>query len=147
LPGPVTVGSNVSSNPALKGAPLGITTLGGGGINVFATGDINVEKSRVSTFYGGDINLTSTHGSINAGSGSRNETVDQVVQQTLPDGTILEFTIRVPASGISTFHPDDPRPLKFIEFKDPQIDALLQKAEREKFFGRDVSGLVAEANG
>jgi hypothetical protein len=146
LPGVVAVGSNVSSNLALRGAPLGITTLGGGAINVFATGDINVEKSRVSTFYGGDINLTSTHGSINAGSGSKNETVDQVIQQQLPDGSTIEIGIRVPASGISTFHPDDPRPLKFIEFHDPQIDALLQQAAREKFFGRDASGLLAEAN-
>jgi filamentous hemagglutinin family protein len=148
MPGAITVGSNVSSNPALRGAPLGITTLGGGGINVFATGDINVEKSRISTFYGGDINLTSTQGKINAGSGSRNETVDQVIQQQLPDGSTIEIGIRVPASGISTFHPDDPRPLKFIEFHDPQIDALLQQAAREKFLGRKeiASALVAEAN-
>src|SRR5262249_41467257 len=71
VPGQITVGTNVSSRPELIGAPLGITTLLGGGIDVFANGDINVEKSRISTFQGGDINLTSTHGIINAGSGSR----------------------------------------------------------------------------
>ena len=46
LPGSVAVGSNVSFNPDIEGAPLGITTLGGGGIDVLAKGDINVEKSQ-----------------------------------------------------------------------------------------------------
>ncbi len=145
IPGTVTVGSSATTQ-ATSGTPLGILTLGGGAIDAFARGNIDVETSRVSTFNGGDINLTSTHGRINAGSGSRDEAVEQLVKQQLADGTEIIFTIRVPASGISTFHPDDPRPLEFIEFKDPQIDALLKQAEREKFFGRDSSALVAEAN-
>jgi len=146
LPGSVAVGSNVSSNPNTLGAPLGITTFGGS-INVLAKGDINVEKSRVSTFSGGDINLTSTNGKINAGSGSRNETVNQIIKQTI-NGQEVTFTIRVPASGISTFHPDDPRPLKFIEFNDPQITALRNEATRETFFGHTerAAALLAEAN-
>lgn len=145
IPGVVTVGSS-ATNPDTKGTPLGIVTLGGGAIDAFAKGNIDVETSRISTFNGGDINLTSTHGRINAGSGSRNEAVEQIVEQTRPDGSIVRFTIRVPASGISTFHPNDPRPLTFIEFKDPEIEALLLKAEREQFFGKDSSALVAEAN-
>ncbi len=147
LPGSVAVGSNVSSNPDIKGAPLGITTLGGGGIDVLAKGDINVEKSRISTFQGGDINLTSTNGNINAGSGSRDEAVNQVITQTIGGVDVL-LTIRVPASGISTFHPDDPRPLKFIEFNDPEITALKNQASRETFFGRQASAqaLLAKAN-
>jgi hypothetical protein len=54
----------------------------------------------------------------------------------------------VPASGISTFHPDDPRPLKFIEFNDPEITALKNQASRETFFGRQASAaaLLAKAN-
>ncbi len=147
LPGSVAVGSNVSFNPDIKGAPLGITTLGGGGIDVLAKGDINVEKSRISTFQGGDINLASTNGNINAGSGSRDEAVNQVITQKI-DGVDVLLTIRVPASGISTFHPDDPRPLKFIEFNDPEITALKNQASRETFFGRQASAqaLLAKAN-
>ncbi|MDN5940689.1 MAG: filamentous hemagglutinin N-terminal domain-containing protein [Nitrospira sp.] len=147
LPGSVAVGSNVSFNPNTTGAPLGITTLGGGAIDVLAKGDINVEKSRISTFQGGDITLISTNGNINAGSGSRNETVDQVIEQDI-DGQKVTFTIRVPASGISTFHPDDPRPLKFIEFNDPEITALKNQASRETFFGRTASAeaLLKKAN-
>jgi hypothetical protein len=147
LPGSVAVGSNVSHNINTTGAPLGITTLGGGGIDVFAKGDINVESSRISTFNGGDINLTSTTGNINAGSGARNQTVTQVITQVIGD-TNVYFTIQVPASGISTFHPDDPRPLRFIEFNDPQITALKNQAARESFFGRQASAaaLLATAN-
>jgi filamentous hemagglutinin family protein len=147
LPGGVIVGSNVVSNPDLRGAPLGITTLGGGGIDVYAKGNIDVDKSRISTFYGGDINLTSTEGNINAGSGSRNESVTQIITQTI-DGKEVFLSIQVPASGISTFHPDDPRPLKFIEFNDPEITALKNQAARESFFGHQesASALLAKAN-
>ena len=123
--------------------------MGGGGIDVFTKGNIDVEKSRISTFYGGDINLTSTDGNINAGSGSRNESVSQQIVQVNPvTGEKVTIEIRVPASGISTFHPDDPRPLKFIEFNDPEITALRNQAGRETFFGRQESAalLLAKAN-
>jgi len=150
LPGSVAVGSNVSRfNPDVRGTPLGIITMGGGGIDVLAKGDINVEKSRVSTFRGGDINLTSTNGSINAGSGSRNEVVNQEIDVTPPGADQQVFiTISVPASGIATFHPDDPRPLRFIEFNDPEITALRDQASRETFFGRtdSAAALLAKAN-
>jgi filamentous hemagglutinin family protein len=147
MPGSVAVGSNVSHNLNTIGAPLGITTLGGGGIDVFAKGDINVEASRISTFHGGDINLASTNGNINAGSGARNQTVTQVITQVI-GGQKVTFTIQVPASGISTFHPDDPRPLTFIQFNDPEITALKNQAARETFFGRQASAaaLLAKAN-
>ncbi len=146
LPGVVTVGSNATVR-STSGTPLGIVTMGGGGIDVFAKGNIDVEKSRISTFNGGDINLTSTEGSISAGSGSRNESVDQVIEQDI-GGQKVFLTIRVPASGISTFHPDDPRPLKFIEFNDPEITALKDQAGREAFFGRQAlaASLLAKAN-
>jgi filamentous hemagglutinin family protein len=149
LPGSVAVGSNVTTRTDSTGTPLGITTLGGGGIDVLAKGDINVEKSRISTFQGGDINLTSTNGNINAGSGSRNEAVTQQIDVTPPGASEKVFiTISVPSSGISTFHPDDPRPLKFIEFNDPEITALKNQASRETFFGRQASAaaLLAKAN-
>lgn len=145
LPGTVTVGSSATTR-GTSGIPLGIITLGGGGIDTFARGNIDVETSRISTFNGGDINLTSTHGRINAGSGSRNEAVDQVIEQRLADGTIVKSTVKVPASGISTFHPSDPRPLRFVDFKDPEIEALLREADKQTFFGRDASALLARAN-
>jgi len=144
LPGTVTVGSSATTR-GTSGTPLGMITLGGGGIDVFARGNIDVETSRISTFNGGDINLTSTHGRINAGSGSRNEAVDQVIEQRVGND-IIRTTVQVPASGISTFHPSDPRPLRFVDFKDPEIEALLREAEKQTFFGRDASALLARAN-
>jgi len=149
VPEVVTVGSSATSSANSRvgaGTPLGILTLGGGGIDLFARGDIDVETSRISTFHGGDINLTSTHGRINAGSGSREEAVEQIIEQELPDGTKVRFAIRVPASGISTFHRDDPRPLTFVEFKDSEIDALRRQEERERFFGRDTGAILARIN-
>nr|WP_321403870.1 filamentous haemagglutinin family protein [uncultured Desulfobacter sp.] len=48
----------------------GIFTRGGGDIKLFASGDINVNQSRVMTFDSGDIDIWSDHGDINAGMGS-----------------------------------------------------------------------------
>ncbi|MBI5237025.1 MAG: filamentous hemagglutinin family protein [Deltaproteobacteria bacterium] len=49
----------------------GILTSEGGAINIFANGDVNVNESRVMTFFGGDITVWSDHGDINAGRGSK----------------------------------------------------------------------------
>ncbi len=129
------------------------------GILIRATGNIDVNKSRIATFGGGDIRLTSLQGNINAGSGSKNERaqfavdVPEVDSQGRPviDPTTgvqkLKRTVyEVPGSGIFTFHPNDPQPLVFPTFNDPQINALLAEANRQGFFGRDVSQLVARAN-
>jgi hypothetical protein len=128
-------------------------------ILIRANGDIDVNKSRIATFGGGDIRLTSLKGNINAGSGSKNERalfavdVPEVDSQGRPviDPTTgvqkLKRTVyEVPGSGIFTFHPNDPQPLVFPTFNDPQINALLAEADRQGFLGRDVSQLVARAN-
>jgi filamentous hemagglutinin len=49
----------------------GIYTSKGGAINIFSGGDLNVNESRVMTFYGGDITAWSDQGNINAGRGSK----------------------------------------------------------------------------
>ncbi len=117
-------------------------------ILIRAKGDIDVNKSRVATFNGGDIRLTSTHGSINAGSGSRNNRVffDVPTGEFDSAGKPITRAVEVPGSGIFTFHPNDPKPLKFPRFNDPEINTLLAQAAREKTFGRDVSALEAKAN-
>ena len=48
---------------------LGIYTSGGGDVNVTAQGSINIDSSRVATFDGGDVNIESFMGDVNAGSG------------------------------------------------------------------------------
>lgn len=127
-------------------------------ILIRAQGDIDVNKSRIATLGGGDIRLTSVAGNINAGSGSKNErALFKVLVPELdsqgnpkfnPDGTPLlkEKVFEVPGSGIFTFHPGDPQPLVFPTFNDPEINALVDLANREGFFGRDVTAINEQAN-
>ncbi len=49
----------------------GIYTAGGGGINIFSVGNLNVNESRIMTFFGGDITVWSDEGNVNAGRGSK----------------------------------------------------------------------------
>lgn len=48
---------------------VGIYTTGGGMVNVTVLGTINIDTSRIATFSGGNINITSLTGDVNAGSG------------------------------------------------------------------------------
>lgn len=126
------------------------------GILIRAHGDVNVNKSRIATFNGGDIRVTSTNGNINAGSGNKNELTgtDVPIGQFDDQGNEKTEHFQVPGSGIFTFHPVDfpkgpdgkSKPLVFPSFNDPEINALLAEAAREKTFGRDVSALEARAN-
>jgi filamentous hemagglutinin family protein len=183
--GKVNVGANNPSSAGASGSPTGIQVIEGGSVGqmakapivnsdgtvtvnvgkdpaailIRANGDIDVNKSRIATFGGGDIRLTSLRGNINAGSGSKNERVlfRTLVPELDAQGRIIidpssgqqklkEVTFEVPGSGIFTFHPNDPQPLVFPTFNDPEINALLAEADRQGFLGRDVSHLVARAN-
>ncbi|MGA6828447.1 filamentous hemagglutinin N-terminal domain-containing protein [Nitrospira sp. NS4] len=182
--GRVNVGENSPRSSGGNNAPTGIQVVEGGSVGymartatanadgtvtvpivrdpaailIRARGDIDVNKSRIATFGGGDIRLTSLEGNINAGSGSKNErALFRVYVPDLdsagnprfnPDGTpvLLERVFEVPGSGIFTFHPQDPQPLVFPSFNDPEINALIAQANREGFLGRDVSALNERAN-
>jgi hypothetical protein len=128
-------------------------------ILVRAVGDIDVNKSRIATFGGGDIRLTSTQGNINAGSGSKDEraqfAVDvpeldsqgqPIIDPTTGEPKLTRTVYVVPGSGIFTFSPNDPQPVVIPRFNDPEINALLAEAGRQRTFGRDVSQLEARAN-
>ena len=77
---------------------LGIYTTGGGNVDVEAQGTINIDSSRVATFDGGDINIVSSMGDINAGSGG---TVPVPVNYFSPNYLAGELE-DVPANGIIT---------------------------------------------
>jgi hypothetical protein len=49
----------------------GISTAGGGKINIYAGSDINVNESRVMTYLGGDITIWADQGDVNAGRGAK----------------------------------------------------------------------------
>ena len=53
------------------GQRSGINAKREGDVNIFSHGDINVNESRIMTWYGGDITIWSDSGDINAGKGSR----------------------------------------------------------------------------
>ncbi len=172
--GKINVGENSLRSQGQQGAPTGIQVLNGGStgqmareavvnpdgtvtVNVVkdpaavlirAKGDIDVNKSRIATFEGGDIRLTSTQGNINAGSGSKDERVLFRVDTGQRDsqGNPIFKVFEVPGSGIFTFHPNDPQPIVIPKFNDPEINALLAEAGRQRTFGRNVSALEAKAN-
>jgi hypothetical protein len=48
---------------------FGVFTSGAGDVNVTALGDIDIDGSRIATYNGGNINIKSLDGSVNAGSG------------------------------------------------------------------------------
>jgi len=106
--GDINVGKTVFR--AKGGADTGIYTASGGGINVFADGDINVNESRVMTFMGGDITMLSDHGDINSCRGSKTAINSQPPRAVeLPNGEVeYEFTPPSVGSGVRTltFDPD-----------------------------------------
>ncbi|MDB6129585.1 MAG: hypothetical protein JWM04_692, partial [Verrucomicrobiales bacterium] len=51
--------------------PKGIYTGHGGNLSVVAAGDINIKGSRVATYDGGNITVTSQNGSVDAGEGAK----------------------------------------------------------------------------
>ncbi len=133
---------NVGGNSGNRAEQTGITTLRGGNITILATGDVNVNKSRVGTFNTGNILIKSTSGTINAGSGSRNERAIFLIDNE--DGSRSVAT--VPGSGIFTWERADPdfTTLPFPKFNTPQMDALFARITKRRFLGRDASELVAE---
>jgi hypothetical protein len=87
----------------------GIYTSAGGAVNVFAGGDVNVNESRLMTFYGGDITVWSDLGNINAGRGSRTAvSASPPVLVPTGNGYVLEFKPPAVGSGIRavTYDPD-----------------------------------------
>lgn len=111
--GQIDVGTTIISDQ--KDTSLGLLTEGGGDINVFAEGDINVNESRVVTFFGGDIFMLGNHGDINAGRGS-NTAVSATADSTIEVGgkRVDKFKAPAPGSGIrtATADPDGSGPLR-----------------------------------
>ena len=88
-------------------------TEAGGTINVFATGDVNVDESRVMTFQGGDITVWSDRGDINAGKGNKATINAGSPKYTCKNGVCaLTFTPPTVGSGIRalTYAPDQDTP-------------------------------------
>ncbi|MEW6664911.1 MAG: filamentous hemagglutinin family protein [Thermodesulfobacteriota bacterium] len=104
--GKIDVGRTTFFRDQSERANTGIYTAGGGSINIFSVGDVNVNESRIMTFMGGDITIWADDGVIKAGRGSKT-----VVSANPPkvdaDGRIV-FSPPAVGSGIRTltFDPD-----------------------------------------
>ena len=138
------------------GNDLGIVTLRGGNINIYASGDVNVNAARVATIGSGNININTIGGSINAGIGSPDALVDFSfpVSYDLVNNRFIYDSVKVPGSGIFTFDKDDPDPIPPYPPANPFLVPLLLgnsplKSEDEVIIeqeqlGHDVTALVAK---
>ena len=110
--GDLNVGKTALQDPTKARANNGINTTFGGGIDIYAGGDVNVNESRVMTFMGGNMTIWSDHGDINAGRGSKT-TVSSAGQNDYKydvNGNIVSIIFKVPAVGSGlralTYDPD-----------------------------------------
>jgi filamentous hemagglutinin family protein len=86
---------DVGAQSGVYGAPgqaRGIFTTSGGSVTVVAGGDVNVDGSRIATFDGGDLSVTSTTGDVNAGSGGNGSVSLLAVLQLDANGNLDVFT-------------------------------------------------------
>lgn len=110
--GQIDVGTSIISDQ--KDTSKGILTESGGDINIFAENDINVNESRVVSYFGGDIFMLSNHGDINAGRGSKTAVSQQEGGFIDVGGKLVDkFTAPAPGSGIRamTTDPDGAGPI------------------------------------
>jgi filamentous hemagglutinin len=120
--GTINLGQTALPIAGTAAKKTGITTGGGGGINIFAKKDVNVQESRVMTFFSrqdmidngitdddiksgkasiGDITIWSDQGNINAGRGSRTAVNASAPKRTLINGTyVTVFTPPSVGSGL-----------------------------------------------
>jgi hypothetical protein len=115
--GTVDVGKStfLSANSSGQARGTGIYTASGGAINMFATGDLNVNEARVMTFLGGDVTAWSDYGGINAGRGSKSAISASPPHFKDMGGGLKVLVFQPPSvgSGIRTltYDPDGPGPL------------------------------------
>jgi filamentous hemagglutinin family protein len=81
-------------------APKGIFTTSGGDINVTAVDDINVDGSRIAAYNGGNLDITSETGDVNAGAGGQGYVIFQTWQLDPTTGLLTPIGADIPFSGI-----------------------------------------------
>ena len=136
--GSVDVGTNLNT----VADQTGILTERGGLIDLKATGNVNVNLSRIATLGGGDITLTSTAGDINAGNGARTDVTQFPIQELNSNGAIVTTFLQVPGSGIFTFSPKDGTLPNIPPFN--PISPFEELVTIEQFLGHDVSSLLPQ---
>ncbi len=99
---------NFALIPAGANVCYGIFTSGGSAVSVVAGQDINVGGARIATFNGGDVSVTSEHGSVNAGNGANSILVVPVIRLDAATSQPISDSIASPrpfGSGIMAISP------------------------------------------
>ena len=102
--GQVLLGTSGSTNP---GAGTGLITNGSGNIDVFSNGSVLLGKSRIFTNAGGNIQIWSAAGDINAGVGARTDVTftPPVLVYDNTGGIVDSPAVPTTGAGISTQQP------------------------------------------
>lgn len=117
--GAIDVGKTTFFSEESDVKKTGIFTAGGGGINIFAQSDVNVNESRIMTYLGGDITIWSDQGDVNAGRGAKTfvkadppRVRTKIDPETGKEIEYIEFDPPGVGSGIRTlsFDPDGEGP-------------------------------------
>ncbi len=81
-------------------APKGIFTVAGGNVNVTATGNVNVDGSRIAAYDGGNVNVLSQTGDVNAGNGGSGYVSLTGLEINPKTGQLVQIPATIPGSGI-----------------------------------------------
>ena len=81
-------------------APKGIFTTGGGDVSIKASGNINVNGSRIAAYDGGNINIESANGDVNAGAGGAGFVTLEALELDPKTHQLIGMPATIPGSGI-----------------------------------------------
>lgn len=82
------------------GAPKGIFTTSSGDVSVIATGDVNVNGSRIAAYNGGNVTVESLNGNVNAGAGGAGYVSLSALELDPVTGLLTSIPAMIPGSGI-----------------------------------------------
>jgi filamentous hemagglutinin family protein len=81
-------------------AAKGIFTTSGGNISATATGDVNVDGSRIAAYDGGNLDIKSVNGDVNAGTGGEGYVTLNALEIDPTSGQLTSIPATIPGSGI-----------------------------------------------
>jgi filamentous hemagglutinin family protein len=81
-------------------AAKGIFTTSGGNISATANGDVNVDGSRIAAYDGGNLNIKSVNGDVNAGTGGEGYVTLNALEIDPTSGQLTSIPATIPGSGI-----------------------------------------------
>jgi filamentous hemagglutinin family protein len=81
-------------------AAKGIFTTSGGNISATANGDVNVDGSRIAAYDGGNLNIKSVTGDVNAGTGGEGYVTLNALEIDPASGQLTSIPATIPGSGI-----------------------------------------------